>query len=181
MAATLGAVLGFQRLQEELERQATTDPLTGLANRRAFMTALQARLAQDPGHAGALAFLDLDNLKPLNDAHGHEAGDAALRATARLLREAARTGDIVARLGGDEFVIWLEGADRAEATARAAALLGAARAFDSLWAPRFSIGIAAWEPGAGEGLSRLLARADAALYAAKREGRGGWRLAEPAA
>lgn len=181
MAATLGAVLGFQRLQEELERQATTDPLTGLANRRAFLGALQARLARDPGRGGALAFLDLDNLKPLNDAHGHEAGDAALRTTARLLREAARTGDIVARLGGDEFVIWLEGAEGGEVATRAEALLRAAEALESPWAPRFSLGIAAWDPAREEGISRLLARADAALYAAKRDGRGGWRLAEPTA
>jgi diguanylate cyclase (GGDEF)-like protein len=129
------------------------------------------------GDAGALAFLDLDNLKPLNDQHGHGAGDAALRATARLLRDAAAPGDIAARFGGDEFILWIAGADEAAAVARAQALLAAAAALPGDGAPRFSLGLAAWRPTSGEGLARLLARADAALYQAKREARGGWRLA----
>ncbi|MBR0672240.1 sensor domain-containing diguanylate cyclase, partial [Neoroseomonas soli] len=123
MAAMLGATLGFGRMQQELERQANTDPLTGLANRRAFLDALEARLASRPAEGGALVFLDLDNLKPLNDRHGHEAGDAALRATARLLRDGAGPDDIAGRFGGDEFTLWIAGADAAAASARAAALL----------------------------------------------------------
>jgi diguanylate cyclase (GGDEF)-like protein len=238
MAAMLGAVLGFDRMQRELERQATTDPLTGLANRRAFLDALEARLrdglealvragpdglqrgvvgapsrdcsdapsrdgsdapsrdgsdapsrddpnapSRDDPNApsrdarGALVFLDLDNLKPLNDRHGHEAGDAALRATARLLRATAAPGDIAARFGGDEFILWIDGADAAAAIARARTLLDGAALHDNDRAPRFSLGLAAWDPASGEGVDRLLARADAALYEAKRHGRGGWRLA----
>jgi diguanylate cyclase (GGDEF)-like protein len=230
MAAMLGAVLGFDRMQRELERQASTDPLTGLANRRAFLDALETRLrdgleappragpdaiwhdgsgapacevsdapsrdspdapARDSPDApardgpdapsrdarGALVFLDLDNLKPLNDRHGHEAGDAALRATARLLRATAAPGDIAARFGGDEFILWIDGADAAAAIARARALLDGAALHDNDRAPRFSLGLAAWEPASGESAARLLARADAALYDAKRRGRGGWRLA----
>ena len=180
MAATLGAVLGFQRLQSELERQATTDPLTGLDNRRAFLEALQARLPRGRTAPGALLFLDLDNLKPLNDEHGHEAGDAALRATARLMRDAAAPRDIAARFGGDEFVLWLDGADAAAAIRTAEGLATAARQVPPARAPRFSIGIAAWDPGSGEGVNRLVARADAALYDAKRTRRGGWSLAEAA-
>ena len=126
---------------------------------------------------GALVFLDLDNLKPLNDRHGHEAGDAALRATARLLRATAAPGDIAARFGGDEFILWIDGADAAAAIARARALLDGAALHDNDRAPRFSLGLAAWDPASGEGVDRLLARADAALYEAKRHGRGGWRLA----
>lgn len=174
MAAMLGAVLGFDRMQRELERQASTDPLTGLANRRAFLDALEGRLQGTPG---ALVFLDLDNLKPLNDAHGHEAGDAALRATARLLRAGAAPGDIAARFGGDEFILWIAGADEAAAVARARALLDGAAAHAGGHAPRFSLGIAAWDPASRESAAQLLARADAALYDAKRHGRGGWRLA----
>ncbi|CAH0149093.1 diguanylate cyclase [Roseomonas sp. CECT 9278] len=207
MAAMLGAVLGFDRMQRELERQASTDPLTGLDNRRAFLDALEARLdparrdprgatgaeaageaPRDPagpeagpgGVRGALAFLDLDNLKPLNDRHGHEAGDVALRATARMLRATAAEGDIVGRFGGDEFILWIAGADAAAAITRARALLDAAAAQDHDHAPRFSLGLAAWDPASNESVARLLARADAALYDAKRHGRGGWRLAEPA-
>jgi diguanylate cyclase (GGDEF)-like protein len=174
MAAMLGAVLGFDRMQRELERQASTDPLTGLANRRAFLDVLEARLQ---GDAGALVFLDLDNLKPLNDQHGHEVGDAALRATARLLRGTAAPGDIAARFGGDEFILWIAGANEAGAIARAQALLDGAAQQPGDRAPRFSLGLAAWHPASNEGGARLLARADAALYDAKRHGRGGWRLA----
>ena len=207
MAAMMGAVLGFDRMQRELERQASTDPLTGLANRRAFLDALEARLRDvldaparyprgwfgraralsrprvawtRPGamHAARWSFLDLDNLKPLNDRYGHEAGDAALRTTARLLRATAAPGDIAARFGGDEFILWIAGADEAAAIARARALLEGVAMLDNDSAPRFSLGIATWRPATREGVARLLARADAALYDAKRHGRGGWRLAE---
>lgn len=178
MAATLGAVLGFARLQEELERQASTDALTGLPNRRAFLAALAGALRET--RAVALLFLDLDNLKPVNDAEGHEAGDALLRATARLLRAEAGAEGVAARLGGDEFALLLPGAAEAAAIARAEALLAAAGDLPAP-APRFSIGIACRAAGAAEEAERLLARADAALYAAKRHGRGAWRLAGPGA
>ena len=177
MAATLGAVLGFARMQEELERQAGTDALTGLANRRAFIASLAE--AMGGGAAGALLFLDLDNLKPVNDRHGHDAGDALLRGTARLLRAGAGEGEIAARLGGDEFALWLPGAAEAAAIARANALLAAARAAAEP-APRFSIGLACRPAGGTEDAERLIGRADTALYAAKRNGRGSWRLAEAA-
>ncbi|MEO3473168.1 GGDEF domain-containing protein [Roseomonas sp. CAU 1739] len=182
MAATLGAVLGFGRLQAELERQAHTDPLTGLANRRAFLGTLAAAIGDGVGvPGGALLFLDLDNLKPLNDRHGHEAGDAALRTTARLLRETAGSAGTAARFGGDEFTLWLPGATPADAVACAEQLIAAAAALPKdCPAPRFSIGLACRAPGSDEGAGHLVARADAALYDAKRARRGGWRLAEPA-
>lgn len=179
MAATLGAVLGFGRMQAELERQAHTDALTGLANRRAFLGTLAEALDGGPG--GALLFLDLDNLKPLNDRHGHEAGDTALRLTGRLLRDAAGSAGTAARFGGDEFTLWLPGATSADAVACAARLIEAAAALpEDLASPRFSIGLACRAPGSAEGAEHLVARADAALYEAKRAGRGGWRMAEPA-
>lgn len=182
MAATLGAVLGFTRLQATLELQAGTDPLTGLANRRAFLDVLaNAIRTGEAAPGGALLFADLDNLKPLNDRHGHEAGDAALRTTAQLLRDAAGGRGTAARFGGDEFTLWLPGATAEEAVACAEALIAAAAALPAdRAAPRFSIGIACRAPGSGADADSLLARADAALYDAKRTGRGGWRLAEPA-
>lgn len=176
MAATLGAVLGFARLQEELERQAGTDALTGLANRRAFLAALAA------AGSGALITLDLDNLKPINDRHGHEAGDGALRAMAGLLQAGAGPGEVAARLGGDEFALWMPETDLSRASARAEALRVRAEALaGEPSAPRFSMGLACRTAGSAEGAAALLARADAALYAAKRTARGTWRLAEPAA
>lgn len=181
MAATLGAVLGFRQLQAELEQQASTDALTGLANRRAFLGSLAATIGDAPRDVGgALFFVDLDNLKPLNDRLGHEAGDAALRMTAQLLRDAAGERGLAARFGGDEFTLWLPGATEAEAIAQAEALIAAvSEQPPDAAAPHFSIGLA-WRPaGASEGAGHLVARADAALYEAKRSGRGRWRLAEP--
>ena len=100
-------VTELRRLQDNLAALALRDPLTGLANRRLFNELLDARLAhhQRNGTALALAFLDLDGLKHVNDVYGHDAGDVVLRATASRLVEAVRGADTVARLGGDEFVI----------------------------------------------------------------------------
>lgn len=180
MAAMLGAVLGFRQIQAELEHQASTDALTGLANRRSFLDSLSAAIGDGAGGVGgALFFVDLDNLKPLNDQQGHEAGDAALRATARLLRDMAGEDGLAARFGGDEFTLWLPGITEAQAVGRAEALLAAAAALPPDGpVPRFSIGLAWRAPDAPEGAGLLVARADAALYQVKRNGRGRWQLAE---
>jgi diguanylate cyclase (GGDEF)-like protein len=193
LADLLFVVLGNQALQQRLERQACTDALTGLLNRRAFLEDLGRRLrrqALDAARAGraegALLFLDLDNFKPINDRLGHEAGDAALVAVAGLLREMTRPGDLVARFGGDEFALWLEGADAEVAAGRAAALCAAAGTLDHRLREgreplSFSLGCAIRHPGQLDTPETLLARADAAMYAAKRAGRNRWVLDGPAA
>jgi len=183
----LVVVLVNHLVQRQLERQARTEPLTGLLNRGAFLHDLQRRLDRhwrtpSVQPAGALLFLDLDNLKPINDRFGHSAGDAALAAIARLLRDMARPSDVAGRLGGDEFGLWLDGADAAAGEARAAALCAAAtRAMpsDTGWKRGLtvSIGCAVVEGDTPETPEALLARADAAMYAAKRQGRNGWHLA----
>jgi diguanylate cyclase (GGDEF)-like protein len=181
--------LGNQALQRELELQARTEGLTGLLNRRAFLKDLRRtldRLAQAPQEehrpGGALLFIDLDNFKPINDLLGHEAGDAALVAVAGLLREMVRPTDLVARIGGDEFALWLHGADAPAAADRAAAICGAATTLlpvqlrSGATALTFSIGCAL--PGhPAETPEALLARADAAMYVAKRAGRNAWSMA----
>ena len=125
---------------------------------------------------------DLDNFKPINDLLGHEAGDAALIAVADLLREMIRPVDLAARLGGDEFALWLEGADAARTEARAGALCDAAALLAERLdkgTPRltFSIGCAVRRAGYAEPPEALLARADGAMYAAKRGGRNHWIMA----
>ncbi len=117
-------VLEHEAIQRELARQARTDPLTGLLNRRAFLeeTARRIDRLDREGLPGTLMFIDLDRLKPLNDRLGHEAGDAALVLTAALLRRTFRPSDLVARLGGDEFAVWLDGSDELTAAERAESL-----------------------------------------------------------
>ena len=103
-------VTEIRRLQADLAALALRDPLTGLANRRLFKELLDADLArtQRGGQPLAVAYLDLDDFKCVNDCYGHEAGDSVLCETARRLLSTVRGADVVARLGGDEFVIVYE-------------------------------------------------------------------------
>jgi two-component system cell cycle response regulator len=96
------------RLQTELRNLSTTDELTGLYNRRGFFTlvAQQLKLAQRAQREMVLVYIDIDNMKAINDSLGHHGGDDALVKTARLLKETFRTSDIIARIGGDEYVIF---------------------------------------------------------------------------
>ncbi|MEU8659846.1 GGDEF domain-containing protein [Actinoplanes philippinensis] len=110
----------ISRLKHALIHQATHDELTGLVNRRHLFAEMQQAIAAHAGGAPgdlALIYCDLNGFKPVNDEHGHEAGDAILRATARRITAAVRAGDVVARIGGDEFLIFCVDAD--DATARA--------------------------------------------------------------
>jgi diguanylate cyclase (GGDEF)-like protein len=177
-------VLEHEATQREMVRQARTDPLTGLLNRRAFLEEVERHAArQDRDNVpGTLMFADVDNFKPVNDRMGHEAGDEVLRATAALLRKTFRPTDLVARLGGDEFAIWLNGADHMTAAERAEFLRDAVpREMAEIVGPdgprlTLSIGIASREPGDGEPLGDLMRRADHAMYEVKRGGRGHWRV-----
>ncbi len=175
-----------------LESLSVTDELTGLLNRRGFNRELDRALARArrTGETGVLVLIDLDHFKPINDTHGHEAGDRLLIALAERLEAATRTYDRTARLGGDEFAVWMEGADEAAACRRADGFLAAiaeeAAAYGELDPPLgASIGIAPFDPsrrgphGAVESLDGLLARSDAAMYAAKRAGKGRRAVAAP--
>lgn len=180
-------VMAHEEMQREMMRQARTDPLTGLLNRRAFMDELSRRIDRLDREEvpGTLMFCDLDNFKHLNDARGHDSGDEALVLAATLLRATVRPADLVARLGGDEFVLWLDGADDLTAAERAESLrINAPRALADItegYCPRLtmSIGIATRWPGDPEPLESLLNRADQAMYEVKRNGRGHWRVSHP--
>ena len=177
-------VLEHESIQREMLKQARTDPLTGLLNRRAFMEEATRRLdrLEAEGLPASLLFIDLDGLKQLNDRSGHEAGDAALLVTSALLRRTFRPTDLVARLGGDEFACWLDGADTLTAAERAEGLrLSAPMEFAHLTAGQtngmsLSMGISMRQPGSDESLDHLLQRADQAMYEVKRNGRGHWRV-----
>jgi diguanylate cyclase (GGDEF)-like protein len=149
-----------------LRHEALHDPLTGLPNRRAF----RARLSREAGRTDedlALILCDMDNLKRVNDQHGHDAGDRALKALADALRTGLRRSDDAFRIGGDEFAVVLGGASRLDAERVAHRLqreLAAARAAGQ--DIQASFGIAVREPG--EGTDQLVERADRLLYRAKR-------------
>ncbi len=160
----------------ELELRVDEDPLTGLLNRRGFQRALERALAyvQRYGATAALLFLDLDGFKAVNDRHGHAAGDWALGRLARLISGHVRASDVVARIGGDEIVVllWNLRADQAEAKARAIEDLIAASPFEQS-GKRFKLGLSVGFTmlAPGDTAAAALARADAAMYARKRERR----------
>jgi diguanylate cyclase (GGDEF)-like protein len=148
-----------------LETLAYSDPLTGLANRRLFEIHLAAQLERVTPLPVSVCILDLDHFKAYNDRHGHLAGDRLLRTAAEAWSAAVRPGDVVARIGGEEFAILLPGCAGDDAETIATRLLESTPGPASC-----SAGLAAWD--GREGATELLARADAALYAAKRNGRG---------
>lgn len=166
------------QLVARLERLSTHDELTGLPNRRLFARHLERALARADRyeHEVAVLALDLDHFKQLNDRCGHPAGDAALKAVASVLRESLREVDTVARAGGEEFWVLLAhtgetgAAEVAEKLRRRVAALDVEGADDQpLGHLSVSIGVAQRKPA--EDADSLLARADAALYRAKRAGR----------
>jgi diguanylate cyclase (GGDEF)-like protein/PAS domain S-box-containing protein len=172
---------------EHIVRMSRTDPMTGMLNRRAFfeeeLPRRIARLERNRSNA-ALFYVDMDNFKRVNDVHGHQAGDEAILALRDLLLQHSRPGDQLARLGGDEFAMWLDGIPPETAVERAKVLIEDSRALrrysgDEDHPLGISLGVALFDPATGETLDDLLARADAAMYAIKHAGKGGFRLAEP--
>ncbi len=177
-------ILEHDSIQREMARQARTDPLTGLLNRRAFLDEVSRRLdrLEREGTPGTLMFIDLDHFKTLNDENGHDVGDEALCLTAIMLRSVVRPQDLVARLGGDEFALWLDHTDEFSAAERAEELRLATPGHlghlsgDSVSPLSMSIGIATRWPGRGEDVDSLIQRADQVMYEVKRAGRGHWRV-----
>lgn len=164
-------------LRQELERLASTDPLTGLYNRRVFMERLgeQASRFRRYGNPASAVLLDVDHFKSVNDTFGHDFGDTVLVGLARLLGEGVRDGvDVVARFGGEEFVILLPDTDAAAAAELAERLRAtfAGHSFESPAGPRqftASFGVATLTRD--DGVTTLLHRADEALYRSKADGR----------
>lgn len=174
-----------RRLEEAFEQaeiRSMTDPLTGLLNRRGFELALEGALRNATAVPFALAQLDLDFFKQVNDVHGHAAGDDVLRHVAQILRTETRAADRVARTGGDEFLLLLSRPGGPEQ------LLGLSRriirrieepipAGDALCRVSASLGFVRSAEHGPTDPEAMLARADAALYEAKRAGRGTARVA----
>lgn len=177
VAQQAATVLRAAQLQQETRRLAVTDPLTGLFNRRHFVSELEENLRRVRRYGGRLAVvaLDLDSLKPLNDRHGHAAGDRALVAVATVMRDWVRDTDFVARIGGDEFAALLLEVDGPEAQQVVDRLRRTVQVLP-LRLPASDDGLTisagvALAPRDGSDSQSLLLKADAALYEAKREGR----------
>lgn len=179
-------ITALKRAEDVLRHQARRDPLTGLPNRRALFDRLDEVLdlpphevrVEGPDLGTAVLFVDLDAFKPVNDQHGHEAGDAVLVAVAERIHRGLRDGDSMARIGGDEFVIVCEGLTEAEAVdiaerviQRSAEPVAVDRGDDRIMATvGASVGVAFAEAGVTGG--ELVRRADNAVYLAKAAGRG---------
>jgi len=178
VAEHIALALANLRLSESLRVQAVRDPLTGLYNRRHMEHALERELlraARSRRTVGVL-MMDLDHFKAFNDAHGHEAGDALLRALGDYLLTHVRAEDVACRYGGEEFVVILPEASpemsrsRAEELWRGLNALQVSYRGELLRGVTVSVGVAAF-PAHGRTASELLRAADAAMYSAKRQGR----------
>ena len=172
-------------LTNQLLHQASHDPLTGLPNRRAFENELadKLRAAQNRNLSHALLYLDLDHFKLVNDSCGHAAGDRLLRELTSELRSGLRTTDMLARLGGDEFAVILESCPVSRAQVLAEDLIATVGRYRFDYNGRefrlgLSIGVATLDRRVND-LGQALAQADAACYAAKRQGRNRVCLYQP--
>jgi len=166
-------VARLRESRRELERLSITDDLTGLYNRRYLMETLanEVRRSRRLDHPCALLIADVDHFKEYNDAYGHLAGDAALARIAAVLRETTRDVDCAARYGGEEFVVLMP-ETKAVGAMETAQRIRTLLAGDELVGGKLSVSIGVAQfPEDGDGPEALLARADGALYRAKREGR----------
>jgi diguanylate cyclase (GGDEF)-like protein/PAS domain S-box-containing protein len=184
VANTMTTALERLRGEERMRHEAVHDPLTGLANRTLLRDRLEhalARSEREEEMATGVLFIDLDNFKQVNDAHGHAAGDAVLVELGRRLRTAVRPADTVARLGGDEFVVICEEVDAPTALALGGRLEAAIReplevgGITHLLTASIGVALGRTDPDA------LLGDADAAVYDAKAAGRGRVHLFTPRA
>lgn len=174
LLARARTLLDFKAYLDTCEEQASTDHLTGLANRRRFERQLEREVARTARHGRpfSLITIDIDNFKLVNDTYGHEAGDEAIRSFARVLQQGTRGIDLAARIGGEEFAVILTETNLSGAVEVAERLRTTLKSVEipPVGQIAASFGVAEC-PSQGETARELVARADAALYEAKRDGR----------
>ncbi|MCE5186367.1 MAG: sensor domain-containing diguanylate cyclase [Planctomycetaceae bacterium] len=181
----IGASIGNISLFEKTQRQAQTDGLTGMLNHRTFYETLEAELRRAQRYGGKLSIImaDIDNLKPINDSHGHRAGDMAIKQIAKRIAACIRQIDVAARYGGDEFSIILPNTTISDAAVVADRMVNMVKGTPMMWEQNkiplsISVGVGQYdgETCAGD----VTKTTDQALYAAKQAGKGRVYLFEPA-
>lgn len=180
----VGASIGNIKLFEKLQRQATTDGLTGLANHKAFYGVLEKELwrSRRYGEQISLIMIDVDNLKEINDAYGHRAGDKVIRQISRKIKECIRQIDTAARYGGDEFAIILPNTSLTDAVVVAERMVDMVAHSPVTWRSEqimlsISAGLGRYDAEANP--EDITSRSDQALYRAKQAGKNTVRVFEP--
>lgn len=181
----VGASIGNIKLFERIQRQATTDGLTGLVNHRTFYEILEKELWRSRRYGGriSLIMVDVDNLKNINDAYGHRAGDKAIREISKRIKECIRQIDTAARYGGDEFAVILLNSSLEDATIVAQRMVDAVANSHTTWQREqiplsISVGLGQYDADASP--EDITSRSDQALYLAKQAGKNTVRIFESA-
>ncbi|OKO69952.1 diguanylate cyclase [Bradyrhizobium sp. NAS80.1] len=188
MAWNFGCLLmAIERLRNEVADLALLDDLTGVANRRHLLQRLTEECARSErsGEPFSLLVIDLDGFKIINDTHGHAAGDACLQHFTLMAQTRLRPGDLLARTGGDEFCIVLPASSLREGASIARRVIEVCRQDAAACTGNdipiaISIGVAEWDRSVGQFPDRLIAHADHALYAAKKNGKNDFAVYDPA-
>ena len=181
----VGASIGNIKLFEKIQRQATTDGLTGLVNHKTFYEILEKELWRSRRYGGriSLIMIDIDNLKSINDAYGHRAGDKAIRKVSKRIKECIRQIDTAARYGGDEFAVILLNSSLDDAIIVAQRMVDAVAGSQVTWQKEqiqlsISVGLGQYDPDTTP--EDITSRSDQALYIAKQAGKNTVRIFESA-
>lgn len=179
----IGASIGNIRLFEKIQRQATTDGLTGLMNHRTFYEALERELWRSRRYGGTISLImaDIDNLKDINDAYGHRAGDKVIREISRRIKECVRQIDLAARYGGDEFAVILPNTGIDEAVLVSQRIVEMVSHAPITWQKEripLSISVGVGQYGPETNPEDITSRSDRALYHAKQCGKNTVRVFE---
>jgi diguanylate cyclase (GGDEF)-like protein len=180
----VGASIGNIKLFEKIQRQATTDGQTGLVNHKTFYEILEKELWRSRRYGGriSLIMVDIDNLKSINDAYGHRAGDKAIRKVSKRIKECIRQIDTAARYGGDEFAVILLNTSLDDAIIVAQRMVDAVASSQATWQKEqipLSISVGLGQYDADTTPEDITSRSDQALYMAKQAGKNTVRIFEP--
>ena len=184
LSQLVGASIGNIKLFEKIQRQATTDGLTGLANHKTFYEILEKELWRSRRYGGqiSLIMIDIDNLKSINDTYGHRAGDKVIREISRKIKDCIRQIDTAARYGGDEFAVILPNTSLPDAVVAAERMVDAVAHSPAIWkkeqiAVSISVGLGQYD--ADTNPEDITSGSDRALYTAKQAGKNTVRIFEP--